>query len=252
MNRDNLMYIQGKFNYQNIQSDKPDYLLILTMLFLTIMLGTYVLAYKMVLVGGYIISAGIFIFPINYAITDITTEVYGYEKTKKLIKYAFICCLLYSLVIPFIAILPSPGGWEHQPGYSYVLGNVFRFFIANSIGILIGITINGYLIAKWKRMMNGKHFWLRSIGSSAIGELITSIIADIIAFAGTTSTMGVIKLMIGIFAIKLLYSVLLAIPNSIIVMHLKIKEGFNLQENMSVFNPFNNDNSMREAHANNI
>jgi hypothetical protein len=133
-----------------------------------------------------------------------------------------------------------------------VLGNVFRFFIANSIGILVGITINGYLIAKWKRMMNGKHFWLRSIGSSAIGELITSIIADIIAFAGTTSTMGVVKLMVGIFIIKLIYSILLAIPNSIIVMHLKIKEGFNLQENISVFNPFNNDNSMREAHANNI
>lgn len=251
MQRDKLMDLKLSFSKKVSESDKLDYKLILTMLFLTIMLGTYVLAYKMVAFGGYIISGGIFIFPINYAITDITTEVYGYEQTKKLIKYAFICCLLYSLVVPLIAILPAPDNWQHQPGYSYVLGNVFRFFIANSIGILVGITINSYLIAKWKIMMNGKHFWLRSIGSSAVGELITSIIADIIAFAGTTSTMGVIELMIGIFIIKLLYSVFLAIPNSLIVTHLKIKEGYNIHESIAVFNPFDTNNTMREAHANN-
>lgn len=67
--------------------------------FLTIMLGTYVLAYKMIAIGGNIISGGIFIFPITYAITDITTEVYGYDQTKKMIKMAFICCLIFALII---------------------------------------------------------------------------------------------------------------------------------------------------------
>ena len=151
--------------------------------------------------------------------------------------------------MPFIAILPAPEGWPHQAGYQYVLGNVFRFFVANSLGIIIGITLNSYLIAKWKRMMNGKHFWLRSIASTAIGELITSIIADIIAFYGTTSSWGIINLMIGIYAVKLFYSVILSLPNSLIVTHLKLKEGINLEEDRFKINPFINKKMQRENHA---
>lgn len=220
----------------------------LSMMFLTIMLGTYVLAYKMIAIDGYIISGGIFIFPINYAIIDIITEVYGYSQTKKLIKMSFICCLFFALVVPFLATLPPPDNWPHQSGYTYVLGNVFRFFIANTLGIIVGITINGYLISKWKIIMKGRHFWLRSIGSSAIGELITSIIADIIAFAGVTSTSGVIKLMLGIFFLKIIYSIFLAIPNSLIVTHLKIRSGFDINNNKLKFNPFNQQ-PPRESNA---
>lgn len=214
----------------------------MSMLFLTIMLGTYVLAYKMISINGYIISAGIFIFPINYAITDITTEVYGYEHTKKLLKYVFICCLFFSVVVPLLAVISPPENWSYQTGYTHVLGNVFRFFIANTIGIAIGITLNSYLIAKLKIMMRGKHFWLRSIGASSLGELITSIIADIIAFVGTTNMKGVFNLMIGIFAVKLLYSILLSLPNTLIVMHLKLKTGIKPNDfTLDLFNQSKNE-----------
>lgn len=206
------------------------------MLFLTIMIGTYLLAYKMIAIGTFVESAGIFIFPLNYAITDITTEVYGYPQTIRLIKYSFICCLLFTITVPALAFLSGPPGWPYQDSYNYIFGNVLRFFIANSIGILIGITINGYFISKWSRLLQGKHFWLRSIGASAIGELITSIIADIIAFVGTTDLIGLLKLMLAIYIVKLIYAILLAWPNTLIVTHLKIKEGIT-NKNFN-FNPF--------------
>lgn len=99
--------------------------------------------------------------------------------------------------------------------------------------------------------MQGRHFWLRSIGSSATGELITSIIADIIAFTGTTDILGVIKLMLGIFSVKIIYSILLALPNSLIVTHLKLKSGYDLTKNKLKFNPFN-QNNLRESNAFNL
>lgn len=210
---------------------------ILSMLFLTIMLGTYVLAYKMVSLAGYTESGGIFIFPINYAIIDIVSEVYGFHAAKKLILRAFICCFLFAIFIPLIAMLPPPVNWPHQAGYEYVLGNVFRFFVANSVGIIIGITINGYLISKWKLLTKGRYFWLRSIGSSSIGELITSIIADIIAFFGTTSFLDLLKLMIAIYAVKFIYALLLAWPSSLIALFLKLNERLSLP--VTDFNPFN-------------
>lgn len=222
------MEIYNQYRYYNF----------LSMMFVTIMLGTYVLAYKMIAIGPFIESGGIFIFPINYAITDIVTEVYGFNATKKLIKLSFICCLFFSLTVPLIAITPAPANWPYQNGYHFVLGNVFRFFIANTIGIIIGIVINSYLIAKWKSILKGKHFWLRSIGASSIGELITSIIADILAFFGTTDIIGVSKLILAIYFVKLVYAIILAWPTTLIVMHLKLKEGFDLFPKTN-FNPFN-------------
>lgn len=227
------------------QYQAHSYFNFLSMLFVTLMLGTYVLAYKMVAVGPFIESGGIFIFPLNYALTDITTEVYGFEKTKKLIKNGLLCCFLFAMIVPLIAILPSPKDWGYHESYKYVLGNVFRFFFANTIGLIIGIVINSYLIAKWKIILNGKYFWIRSIASSSIGELITSIIADIVAFIGTTDFIGLFKLMLAIYAVKLTYALLLAWPNTLIVIHLKLKEGIKLFEQESWnFNPFlNNKNN---------
>lgn len=235
----------------NSSKNTYDYFYLLSMFFLTIMIGTYLLAYKFIAIGTFIESAGIFIFPLNYAITDIITEVYGYDKTIKLIKYSFICCLFFSIVIPLLALLPAPVGWPHQNGYDYIFSHVFRFFIANSIGILIGIMLNGYLIAKWRILLRGKHFWLRSIGASALGELITSVIADIIAFFNTVDFFNLIKLMLAIYAVKLIYAVLLAWPNTLIVLHLKVKTGtIDLFENRNIkFNPFEN-NQLKEQDAN--
>lgn len=228
----------------NLKNKRPEfkYLNILSMMFLTIMLGTYVLAYKMISFGHFIQSGGIFIFPINYALIDIITEVYGFEYTKKILKDAFICCLFFALVVPLIAILPYPANSPHQESYKFILGNVFRFFIANSIGIGIGFFLNGHLIAKWKIILNGKHFWLRSIASSSIGELITSIIADIIAFVGMGNFLELIKLMLAIYIVKFLYTIILALPNTLLMMHLKLKEGISLMEDSSLnFNPFDNN-----------
>lgn len=74
-------------------------------------------------------------------------------------------------------------------------------------------------------MLKGKYFWLRSIGASSARELITSIIADILAFFGTTNFYSVLKLMISIYSVKLLYSIMLALPSSLLVCHLKLKNG---------------------------
>lgn len=222
---------------------------IISMIFLTIMIGTYLLAYKLISIHGYTISAGIFIFPFSYAIIDIITEVYGYRSARILIKNCFLCCLIFAVIVPLIANISPPKGWEHQHEYTFIFGGIFRFFIANSIGMVIGITLNGYLIARWKVALKGRYFWLRSIASSSAGELITSVIADIIAFAGVTPIDVMLKMMLYIYIVKLFYSVSLAFPNSLLVTHLKLKMKKNSHNNY-YFNPFNSPlNNSGKAHA---
>lgn len=210
----------------------------LSMLFMTIVLSTYLLAYKMVAIGSFLESGSAFIFPLVYAIADISAEVYGYKATKKLVQQALCCCLVFSIITPLIAWLPAPTHWPHQESYHYLLKNVLRFFIASAIGLMLGIAINGYLICYWQRILQGRHFWLRSLGSTAIGQFTTSLITDGIAFAGMMPFFMQIKLMVAIYLVKLIYAILLAWPCSLLVTHLKIREGIDFYRCEYAVNPF--------------
>ena len=50
------------------------------------------------------------ILPIVFALSDVISEVYGYETTKKLIKNIVICQLIYSFGIHYILSLNTPVG----------------------------------------------------------------------------------------------------------------------------------------------
>lgn len=214
------------------------YLHFISMLFVTALLGSFVLAYKMVAIGKYMESGAVFIFPLVYALADITAEVYGYTATKKIVRQAFYCCLIFSIFISFIAWLPEPTDWAYQGSYNFVLGNIFRLFVASAVGLMVGISVNGYLICRWQCMLKGRLFWLRSIGSAAIGQLTTSLITDSIAFAGMMAVSTQLKLMLAIYVAKVIYAILLAWPCTLMVMHLKVQEGIELYRNDIHFNPF--------------
>lgn len=214
------------------------YYTIISMFFLTAILATYVLAYKMIAIGSIVESGGIFIFPFTYCVTDIVAEVYGYDLTKKMIWRAFCCCLVFAIIVPIITLLPAPPDWVHQESFEYVLGNILRFFLANTSGIIVGIFVNSYLMIKWKRRTHGKYFGVRSFGSSAIGEAITSIVADLLAFAGIMPFKSVIKLMVAIYSVKLIYAFLLAYPSALIASFLKAHEGIDYYDQNLKFNPF--------------
>ncbi|MCW5590137.1 MAG: queuosine precursor transporter [Legionellales bacterium] len=187
-------------------------------------------------INGFLISVGIFVFPLTYFIGDIVAEVYGYKKSLELICATLICGFIFSTVLALLIRTPAPNYWHHEAEYISVLGSVFRFYLANTLGIIIGQILNVYIIAKTKVILRGKYFWLRSICSSSLGELITSLIADLIAFLGVLSFSKIIQVMISIYIIKLLYAALLSWPGSIIAVYLKIKEDLNTQDYRKNYN----------------
>ncbi|GAB4394054.1 MAG: queuosine precursor transporter [Gammaproteobacteria bacterium] len=204
-------------------TDQPFYL-ILAMLYLTAAMTTLVTAYKLVDIYNITESSGIFIFPLTYLIGDIIAEVYGYHKARRIVWLVLFCEFLFAGALWIIAQTPAPVGWPYQQAFKTVLQPVFRFYLANSLGILVGSLVNIYLMAKWKVMMKGRSFWLRSIGSSAVGEAVTSMIADTLAFTGMMPFGDVGKLMLAIYAVKLFYAVVLALPGALICHYIKTKE----------------------------
>src|SRR2546421_10778400 len=58
-------------------------------LFITCLLTANIIAAKLVVIGGVVLPAGIWIFPIYYILADALTEVWGYGAARRVIRLGF-------------------------------------------------------------------------------------------------------------------------------------------------------------------
>lgn len=201
-----------------------DYLLLIVMIYMAIDLSSMVFAYKIIEIGPIVGAASSLIFPLTYSIMDIIAEVYGYKTAKKIIWYAFACDFIFAALVLAISHIPSTSQSETIV-YIQVLGLLLRAVAAQTIGVLFGAFINIHLISKWKIMTNGRYFWLRSIGSSTIGEAIMLIISVFIALLGVLSVSKILQLIIYTYIYKIIFAIVAAPFISIIATVLKAKIG---------------------------
>ena len=161
-----------------------NWFLIIAALFVTSLIVSNVIAVKLIDVAGMILPAAIIIFPISYILGDVLTEVYGFARARQVIWLGFLCNLFAVIAISIGGLLPAAGFWEGQQAYDMILGAVPRILAASFIAYLVGELVNAYVLARLKVAMEGRHLWVRTIGSTLAGQLLDSAIFITIAFAG--------------------------------------------------------------------
>ncbi len=213
------------------------YLTLMAMLYLACELASLVLSYKIVKLPLFYGSAASFIFPITYTWNDVITEVYGYRQAKNIIWTVFVCDLVFVALTGLISHVPSVDAVQ-QLNYQVVLSPLWRAFFSELCGVLVGAFINAMLISRWKILLKGKWFWLRSIGSSAIGELVMLLISVPMAMLGVLSLHDMVNLMTYAFVYKLLFASLVSIPANGLVYCLKRREGSEVYDYDISYSPF--------------
>lgn len=206
----------------NITHKGYDYLVFIVMIYIAIDLSSMVFAYKIIEFGPIIGAASSLIFPLTYSIMDIIAEVYGYQIAKRIIWYGLICDFIFAILAFLISYIPSTDHLQ-TVAYIQVLGMLLRAVAAQSAGVLLGAFINIYLISKWKIMTNGRYFWLRSIGSSTIGEAVMLVISVFIALAGIIPFFKLLQLIFYAYIYKIIFAIIAAPFISIIAIFLKDK-----------------------------
>src|SRR3990167_737118 len=199
-----------------------DYLILIAMLYMAIDLSSMVLTYKIIEIGPLVGAASSLIFPLTYSIMDIVAEVYGYKTAKKIIVYGFLCDFIFALLVLFISHIPSPTQQETS-AYIHVLGYLLRAVVAQTIGVLSGAFINIYLISKWKVMTHGRYFWLRSIGSSTLGEAVMLVVSVLIALGGILALSKLFQLIMYAYIYKIIFALIAAPFISVVAVFLKNK-----------------------------
>ena len=181
--------------------------LYMSIIFVCCLLLSNILASKILSVGPYFsITAGALVFPISYIINDIFAEVYGYEKTKKIIIFGFLMNLFMTLIITLAIILPSPSYYENSKAFATILGSTPRNFIASLLAYLIGSLINAKVMVLMKANKSNK-FGVRAIISTILGELSDSCIFVTVAFLFKLTLSQLIIMILTQVVLKTLYEI---------------------------------------------
>jgi uncharacterized integral membrane protein (TIGR00697 family) len=207
-------------------------------LFLTSLLVSNIIAAKIISVGGLMLSSAIIIFPVSYIIGDVLTEVYGYRRARLVIWIGFACNLLVVLIISAAIAMPPAPFYEHQEAFATVLGVAPRLMLASLTAYLVGEFTNSYVLAKLKIATQGRWLWTRTISSTMVAQFFDTAIFTAVAFAGVYPAAELVKISLIEWGAKTLYEALATPVTYLVVGFLKAREGVDVYDTDTRFNPF--------------
>ena len=218
-------------------SGHSTWFLVVVALFIASLIASNIVAVKLIEFSGLILTAAIVIFPISYIIGDVLTEVYGYRRARRAIWLGFLSNLVVVVVIVIAGVLPAAEFWKDQAAFDLILGQTPRILVASFVAYLVGEFTNSYILAKLKVATEGRHLWLRTIGSTLIGQGLDSIIFVVIAFAGVLPSEILIATMVTQWLVKSGYEVVATPLTYLAVGFLKAKDGVDVYDRDTRFNP---------------
>ena len=189
-------------------------------------------------------DAGTILFPISYIFGDILTEVYGYQRSRRVIWAGFLCLALSAAAFWAVSILPGEATWQQYAGqaaYVAILGGMSSggIVLASLLGYWTGEFSNSYTLAKMKVWTGGRWLWSRTIGSTLVGQLV-----DTIVFVLVACTFGVfpwslfLTLVLTNYLFKCGVEVLMTPVTYVVVNRLKRVEGEDYYDYETSFTPF--------------
>jgi len=218
----------------------------ITAIFVTSLVVSNIIAVKLISVGPFFLPAAILIFPISYIFGDILTEVYGYAQARRVIWIGFGCNLLaISVFYLSIALPPAPfwraGPFESaaasQQAYQAIFAATPRILAASFLAYLLGEFLNSFVLAKMKITTRGRHLWIRTIGSTVVGQLADSGVFIFLAFYGTVPLDALVKMAGSQWLVKSAYEALVTPLTYLAVNFLKRAERKDFYDRNTNFNP---------------
>jgi uncharacterized integral membrane protein (TIGR00697 family) len=207
--------------------------------FVTVLLCANLIgAAKVARVAGITFASGVLFFPISYVFGDVLTEVYGYARARKVVWAGFGALAFASFMSAVVLAFPPAPGWPHQAAYEAVFGGTPRIVLASLVAYFCGEFCNSYVLAKMKVRSGGRFLWMRTIGSTIVGEAVDSAVFYPVAFLGSWSNELVVRVMVTNYVIKVLWEAVMTPVTYRVVNFLKRAESEDYFDRTTDFTPF--------------
>ncbi len=213
--------------------------MLFSILFTVCLILANLLGTKQIALGPISVTGGLIIFPVSYIINDCVCEVWGYGKTRLLIWTGFLMNFFFVSVCAVCDAIPGAPWWDNDAGFHAIFGLAPRIAFASFAAFLAGSFINAFVMSRMKVKSEGRHFSVRAISSTLLGESADSLIFFPLAFYGVVPTAALPQLMIWQVILKTAYEIVVLPLTIMVVKWVKRHEQEDVYDkniNYSIFN----------------
>ena len=208
-------------------------------LFCVCLITANVLETKQMAFGPVTITGGLLVFPVSYIINDCVCEVWGFRRARLLIWVGFAMNFLFVMFGALADAIPGAPYWDNDEGFHAVFGLAPRVAAASFVAFLVGSFINAYVMSRMKLSQGGRHFSVRAVVSTVLGESADSVVFFPLALSGVVPMSQMPSLIISQVVLKTLYEVLALTLTIRVVGITKRHEGEDVYDNGISYNIFN-------------
>lgn len=191
-----------------------------------------------------VFDAGTLVFPISYIFGDVLTEVYGYQRSRRVIWMGFIATAMMGVFVALAGVLPGAGFWQEavsDAAYNAVLGSISALVIASLLAYWMGAFSNSYVLARMKIATRGRWLWSRTIGSTLVGQAVDTTVFILVASLLAPLVFPLdqaVSLIVTNYILKVGVEVLFTPVTLLVVRWLKRVENEDYFDTDTDFNPF--------------
>ncbi len=206
-------------------------------LYVTTLITANTVAVSVLDLGPFAADAGTLTFPIAYIVGDILTEVYGFRVARRVIWLGFACNLLAVGVYHLAMQFPTHNDAAFDASFQSVFANTPRILLASMMAYLVGSFTNSIVLSRMKVLTDGKHLWMRTIGSTVAGQGLDTVIFVLIAFSGVFPREIVWQMIYTNWIIKIGLEVLATPVTYRVIALFKRKEGLDVYDTDTALRP---------------
>jgi len=212
--------------------------MLMGILFNVCLIVSNLLATKVIQIGPFSGTASLLVFPVAYIINDCIVEIWGYKKACLIIWTGFFMNFLVVGFTQLAILLPAASYWEGEEAFSFIFGLGPRIVTGSFCAFLVGSFLNAYVMSRMKVASKGKHFSLRAIVSTLVGEGADTVIFFPIALGGIVGLYELFVIILTEVFLKSLYEVMILPVTIYVVKWIKKIDQSDVYDNKISFNPF--------------
>jgi uncharacterized integral membrane protein (TIGR00697 family) len=164
--------------------------------------------------GPVTLTSGIIAYPFTFLLTDLVSEIWGRRRADLMVVLGFLMSGVMLLLVQVAKLLPPSVIWAAPEGYGELsMQSAFEVSFYYP-GVLLFASMTAYLVAQlfdvrlyhfWWRVTGGAHMWVRNNGSTAISQLLDTIIVNgiFLHFGLGLSPTVILEVIVAVYLCKL-------------------------------------------------
>ncbi len=223
--------------FQDYPSSFSPTFVVIAGLFVCFLMMANIIVNRLVTFGGLVFNGDLFLFPLTYIFGDILTEVYGFKRARLVIWIGFLANIIMATYFSIILRLPYPAEFTDNTAFMTVLGATPIIVLASITAFFFGEYSNSAVMSILKKKTEGKMLWLRTIGSTLVGQLVDTVIFMVIVLSYLPLPV-LIQIIAVQYGIKVAYEVLATPFTYAVIRRLKKAEQLDTFDYGVSYNPF--------------